>query len=127
MRQRQNEIHIMLNDEEFALFNRMLEATGLNYRQLLIASLSDDVFLPKEYTEQLMKLNTLVNKMNEYIKKTGVNINQMAKKANSTSELPTEEELRAISEEILKIRKGVEKSLAYIRLCLQEAQEPTVH
>ncbi len=124
---RTNDIHIMLNDEEYALFNRMAEATGLNHRQLLIASLSDDVFLPKEYTDELEKTNELLSKFNEYVRKTGTNINQLSKKANSTGELPTKEELKAINEEISKIQKGANKLWQYIRLCLQEAREPTVH
>ncbi len=125
---RTNDIHIMLNDEEYALFNRMAEATGLNHRQLLIASLSDDVFLPKEYIEQLEKINSVLSEFNNrYISRCSANINQLAKRANTTGELPTENELKAIQEELSKIQKGANKLWQYIRLCLQEAREPTVH
>ena len=69
----------------------------------------------------------LIDRFNELIKKDGVNINQLARIANTSGELPTVEELEKISNEILKIRKGAERIWQYIRSCLRQEREPKVH
>lgn len=87
-------------------------------------AISDKPFVTQEYMEELKKLNSLIDKFNELIKKEGININQMARIANTNGDLPTMGELEKISNEISKIRKGAEKIWQYIRSCLRQEQEP---
>jgi hypothetical protein len=117
----------MLSDEELKIVKDMAQATGLNYRQLFIAALSDDVFLPTEYTEQLVLLNKLIARMNEHASKIGVNINQLAKTANTTGDVPAQEQLQTANEQIKLLKEEAETIWRYTRRCLQEAREPTVH
>ena len=124
MLKRINEIHVMLDDSEYATFLELQQKTGLNKRQFIMNAISDKPFVTAEYIEELKKLNMLIDRFNELIKKDGVNINQLARIANTNGELPTVEELEKISNEISKIRKGAEKIWQYIRSCLRQEQEP---
>ena len=126
MLKRINEIHIMLDDSEYATFLELQQKTDLNKRQFIMNAISDKPFVTQEYIEELKKLNSLIDKFNELIKKEGININQLARIANTSGELPTVEELEKISNEILKIRKGAERIWQYIRSCLRQEREPKV-
>ena len=126
MLKRINEIHIMLDDSEYATFLELQKKTGLNKRQFIMNAIADKPFVTAEYIEELKKLNMLIDRFNELIKKDGVNINQLARIANTNGELPTVEELEKISGEISKIRKGAEKIWQYIRPCLRQEREPKV-
>jgi hypothetical protein len=123
MLKRINEIHIMLDDDEYATFLNLQAKTGLNKRQFIMNAISDKPFVTAEYIEELKKLNTLIDRFNELIKKDGVNINQLARIGNTNGELPTVEELEKISGEISKIRKGAERIWQYTRSCLQQERE----
>ena len=127
MLKRINEIHIMLDDDEYSTFLELQAKTGLNKRQFIMNAIADKPFVTAEYIEELKKLNMLIDRFNEIIKKDGVNINQLARIANTNGELPTVEELEKISNEILKIRKGAERIWQYIRSCLRQEHEPKVH
>ena len=126
MLKRVNEIHIMLDDDEYSTFLELQAKTGLNKRPFIMNAISDKPFVTSEYINELKKLNVLIDKFNELIKKEGININQMARIANTNGELPTVEELEKIYEEISKIRKGAEKIWQYIRSCLRQEREPKV-
>ena len=127
MLKRINEIHVMLDDSEYATFLELQQKTGLNKRQFIMNAISDKPFVTSEYINELKKLNVLIDKFNELIKKEGININQMARIANTNGELPTVEELEKIYEEISKIHKGAERIWQYTRPCLRQEQEPKVH
>ena len=124
MLKRINEIHIMLDDSEYATFLELQQKTGLNKRQFIMNAIADKPFVTSEYINELKKLNVLIDKFNELIKKEGININQMARIANTNGDLPTMGELEKISNEISKIRKGAEKIWQYTRSCLRQEQEP---
>ena len=113
----------MLDDDEYATFLNLQAKTGLNKRQFIMNAISDKPFVTAEYIEELKKLNTLIDRFNELIKKDGVNINQLARIGNTNGELPTVEELEKISGEISKIRKGAERIWQYTRSCLQQERE----
>ena len=126
MLKRINEIHIMLNEEEYSTFLELQQKTGLNKRQFIMNAIADKPFVTSEYINELKKLNVLIDKFNELIKKEGININQMARIANTNGDLPTVEELEKIAEEISKIHKGAEKLWQYTRSCLRQEREPKV-
>ena len=104
----------------------MQAKTGLNKRQFVMNAIADKPFVTSEYINELKKLNVLIDKFNELIKKEGININQMARIANTNGDLPTMGELEKIAEEISKIHKGAEKLWQYTRSCLRPEREPKV-
>lgn len=75
MRKRTNLVKVYLSDEEAAHFEEWVEATKLsksNYLRQLIMGFQPIAFPPIEYTDMM-----------EELRKVGVNMNQLAVKANS--------------------------------------------
>ena len=55
MLKRINEIHIMLDDSEYATFLELQQKTGLNKRQFIMNAIADKPFVTAEYIEELKK------------------------------------------------------------------------
>ena len=72
------------NITEKQLFDKLQQITGLPKNRLIIDLLLDAKLAPKEYTSELQKLNQQTANLSEQVKRIGVNINQLARVANST-------------------------------------------
>lgn len=127
MRKRNNDVHIMLSDTEYAQFIELLNRTNLNYREFILNAVSGNPFITTEYAQELSKLNELLGKIYGELNKTGVNVNQLAKIANSTGNSVDIAELNNISSRLSILCKGCEKVWQYTRALIRKAQAPMEH
>lgn len=121
MRKRNNDVHIMLSDTEYAQFMELLNRTDMNYREFILNAVSGNSFITTEYAQELSKLNELLGKIHGELNKIGVNINQLAKVANSAGNPADIEVLNNIYAKIDIMAKGVERVWAYTRQFLVTA------
>ncbi len=115
MRKRNNDIHIMLNDEEYLSLLEIQRKTGLRLRELILNAVSDKPFITEDCVAEIRRMNELLARLTVALNRIGNNINQLAKSANAQGELPSEQQLADIKEQLAKYREGTEKLWRYIR------------
>ncbi len=103
----------MLSDSEYSSLQDIQRKSGLRLRELIMNAVSDKPFISAEYTDELRKLNEVLSKIYIELHKIGVNINQLARVANSTGELPAEDQLADISAKLDFYGKVVSKIWRY--------------
>ena len=115
MRKRNNDVHIMLNDDEHLSLLEIQRKTGLRLRELILNAVSDKPFITDDCVAEIRRTNELLARLNVALNRIGNNINQLAKSANAQGELPTEQQLADIKEQLAKYKEGSEKLWRYIR------------
>ena len=91
MRKRQNIVYVRMNDEEYELLQRKLEQTKLTLQSYIINSSLNAKVPTAEEVNELKKINQLFAEYNRQLKGMAVNINQMAKKLNSSENIEYEQ------------------------------------
>lgn len=121
MRKRNNDVHIMLSNSEYSSLQNIQRKSGLRLRELIMNAVSDKPFISAEYIDELRKLNEVLSRIYIELHKIGVNINQIARVANSTGELPAENQLADLSAKLELYRKGCEKVWQFTKRSIQKA------
>ena len=105
MRKRNRAITIRMTDSEIAELNEKLKQTGLSQQTYVINAIRQAVILSVDGLRTLMEISMTFSDLIRQLRGMATNINQMARWANTTGILPTEQALVNISWQILQ--KGV--------------------
>lgn len=100
-------VKFYLSDEEATRFDKLATETGLTRRELVMSSIDGIQIMDASTKEEIQKLYETVKDMQLQLKGIAVNINQMAKIANTHGDLPSEEKLRELANEAMTIGKEV--------------------
>ena len=103
MRKRNNTVSFRLTDEEVKMLNALQQKTGMPKRTLIMELVNGAQLAPAEYTEAIKKLLTATIKLAEQTKRIGVNVNQIARVANSTGDLYCQNELAIIQNQLRQL------------------------
>lgn len=97
MRQKNKELHIRFNDDELAKFNKLLKQSGLRQSEFLRKTTLQNklIIIPKDELTEIHK----------QLKAVGNNINQLAKMANITGNIPGIGFTQACQKELTQICK----------------------
>lgn len=87
MRKRNNNVSFRLSDDEKHLFDELQKKTGLPKNRLIVNLLSSAVLTATEVTAELKQLNINMARLAEQVKRIGVNVNQLARVANSSGSI----------------------------------------
>lgn len=120
MRKRNNNVSFRLSDGEKQLLDTLQKVTGLPKNRLIIDLLSDAKLAPKEYTSELQKLNQQTANLSEQVKRIGVNINQLARIANSTGNISDIVKIETFNKNLLSLQEVCDNLWRYINQSIQK-------
>ena len=120
MRKRNNNVSFRLSDGEKQLLDTLQKVTGLPKNRLIINLLSDAKLAPKEYTSELQKLNQQTANLSEQVKRIGVNINQLARIANSTGNISDIVKIETFNKNLLSLQEACDNLWRYINQSIQK-------
>lgn len=87
LRKRNNNVSFRLSNDEKHLFDELQKKTGLPQNRLIVNLLSSAVLTSTEVTAELKQLNINTARLAEQVKRIGINVNQLARVANSSGSI----------------------------------------
>ena len=103
MRKRNRIISIRVSDQEYDIIQKKLSETGLTQQAFILKAVEGATISTAEEKQQLKEINLKLADLLKQIKGIGVNINQMAYRANAYRELPTVQKLSEYQNENEKL------------------------
>ena len=108
MRKRNRTISIRVSDQEYETIQKKLSETGLTQQAFILKAIEGATISTAEDKQQLKEINLKLADLLKQIKGIGVNINQMAYRANAYRELPTVQKLNEYQNDNEKLRREAE-------------------
>ena len=120
MRKRNRIISIRVSDQEYETIQKKLNETGLTQQAFILKAVEGAAISTAEDKQQLKEINLKLADLLKQIKGIGVNINQMAYRANAYRELPTVQKLNEYQNENEKLRREAETIWQSIRQLISQ-------
>ena len=120
MRKRNRTISIRVSDQEYETIQKKLNETGLTQQAFILKAVEGATISTAEDKQQLKEINLKLVDLLKQIKGIGVNINQMAYRANACRELPTVQKLSEYQNENEKLRREAETIWQSIRQLISQ-------
>ena len=120
MRKRNRIISIRVSDQEYDIIQKKLSETGLTQQAFILKAVEGATISTAEDKQQLKEINLKLADLLKQIKGIGVNINQMAYRANAYRELPTVKKLSEYQNENEKLRREAETIWQSIRQLISQ-------
>ena len=120
MRKRNRIISIRVSDQEYGIIQKKLSETGLTQQAFILKAVEGATISTAEDKQQLKEINLKLADLLKQIKGIGVNINQMAYRANAYRELPTVQKLSEYQNENAKLRREAETIWQSIRQLISQ-------
>ena len=120
MRKRNRIISIRVSDQEYETIQKKLNETGLTQQAFILKAVEGATISTAEEKQQLKEINLKLADLLKQIKGIGVNINQMAYRANAYRELPTVQKLNEYQNENEKLRREAETIWQSIRQLISQ-------
>ena len=120
MRKRNRTISIRVSDQEYDIIQKKLSETGLTQQAFILKAVEGATISTAEDKQQLKEINLKLADLLKQIKGIGVNINQMAYRANAYRELPTVQKLSEYQNENEKLRREAETIWQSIRQLISQ-------
>ena len=120
MRKRNRTISIRVSDQEYETIQKKLSETGLSQQAFILKAVEGATISTAEDKQQLKEINLKLADLLKQIKGIGVNINQMAYRANAYRELPTVQKLNEYQNENEKLRREAETIWQSIRQLISQ-------
>ena len=118
-RHRNRAVTVRMTDEEFLAMREKVEESGLSQQTYIIEAVTGTPILPADGVEELLsewKANSKdLSDLSRQLRGLGTNVNQMAHIANGYGDLPSEQSLERISENVNQARKVADKIWQSIR------------
>ena len=125
-RNRKHFIGFYMDDKEYDNFIKKLNASDFRSQQAYLLYLAGvNEYTPNEVTAW-HTIDNAIAKLTDEFNHIGVNINQLARKANTNGEIPQLEELKQMRKELRILEGRTEKLWQSLRLIIASAktQEP---
>ena len=120
MRKRNRIISIRVSDQEYETIQKKLNETGLTQQAFILKAVEGATISTAEDKQQLKEINLKLADLLKQIKGIGININQMAYRANAYRELPTVQKLSEYQNENEKLRREAETIWQSIRQLISQ-------
>lgn len=104
-----------MTEEEYALLCTKLKQTGITQQAFVISAIKDVSIIPSDQIAILKEISATFASLEQQLRGTATNINQMARIANSRNYAPGIRALEKISREICEYRKESEEIWQSIR------------
>lgn len=113
-------VKFYLTDDEAYRFDKLAADLGLTRRELVMASLDGVQIIDADSKAKIQSVAETLKDMQLQLKGVAININQMAKLANTSRMLPTEKKYKELAENAMNIGKEVSKQCQSLNQLLQK-------
>ena len=104
-RKRPIELKFRLSEEEYNALQKKLSGARMNRNAFLVRLISDATIFPKE---ELIRMNMEYTMMNRLLRGIGMNINQIAKVANSNKATPSAKLLLDMYQDVQTLKHNLQ-------------------
>lgn len=123
-RRRNRAVTIRMNETEYTDFMKRVDESGLSQQSYFINAVRGAVITPSDEITALKEISKTFAGLEQQLRGLATNVNQMAHVANGRGELPTENDLDLLSDQLAGYRRESESLWQSIRLLINQ-QKPT--
>ena len=123
-RRRNRAVTIRMNETEYTDFMKRVDESGLSQQSYFINAVRGAVITPSDEIAALKEISKTFAGLEQQLRGLSTNVNQMAHVANGRGELPTENDLDLLSDQLAGYRRESESLWQSIRLLINQ-QKPT--
>ena len=123
-RRRNRAVTIRMNETEYTDFMKRVDESGLSQQSYFINAVRGAVITPSDEIAALKEISKTFAGLEQQLRGLATNVNQMAHVANGRGELPTENDLDLLSDQLDGYRRESESLWQSIRLLINQ-QKPT--
>lgn len=123
-RRRNRAVTIRMNETEYTDFMKRVDESGLSQQSYFINAVRGAVITPSDEIAALKEISKTFAGLEQQLRGLATNVNQMAHVANSRGELPIENDLDLLSDQLAGYRRESESLWQSIRLLINQ-QKPT--
>ena len=123
-RRRNRAVTIRMNETEYIDFMKRVDESGLSQQSYFINAVRGAVITPSDEIAALKEISKTFAGLEQQLRGLATNVNQMAHVANGRGELPTENDLDLLSDQLAGYRRESESLWQSIRLLINQ-QKPT--
>ena len=123
-RRRNRAVTIRMNETEYADFMNKVDESGLSQQSYFINAVRGAIITPSDEIAELKEISKTFADLERQLRGLATNVNQMAHVANGRGELPTENDLERLSDQLTGYRRESESLWQSIRLLINQ-QKPT--
>ena len=123
-RRRNRAVTIRMNETEYTDFMKRVDESGLSQQSYFINAVRGAVITPSDEIAALKEISKTFADLEQQLRGLATNVNQMAHVANGRGELPTENDLDLLSDQLAGYRRESESLWQSIRLLINQ-QKPT--
>ena len=122
-RRRNRAVTIRMNETEYTDFMKRVDESGLSQQSYFINAVRGAVITPSDEIAALKEISKTFADLEQQLRGLATNVNQMAHVANGRGELPTENDLDLLSDQLAGYRWESESLWQSIRLLINQ-QKP---
>ncbi len=123
-RRRNRAVTIRMNEAEYTDFMNRVGESGLSQQSYFINAVRGATITPSDEISALKEISKTFANLERQLRGLANNVNQMAHVANGRGELPTENDLERLSDQLVNYRRESESLWQSIRLLINQ-QKPT--
>ena len=123
-RRRNRAVTIRMNETEYTDFMKRVDESGLSQQSYFINGVRGAIITPSDEIAALKEISKTCAGLEQQLRGLATNVNQMAHVANGRGELPTENDLDLLSDQLAGYRRESESLWQSIRLLINQ-QKPT--
>ena len=123
-RRRNRAVTIRMNEAEYTDFMNRVGESGLSQQSYFINAVRGATITPSDEISALKEISKTFANLERQLRGLATNVNQMAHVANGRGELPTENDLDLLSDQLAGYRWESESLWQSIRLLINQ-QKPT--
>ena len=119
-RKRNKAVTVRMNDTEYAELQAKVDESGLTQQAYIISAVRGATITPSDEIAVLKDISMTFADLEKQLRGLATNINQMARVANGSGRLPTENNLEHLSAQLANYRKDSEQIWQSIRSSINQ-------
>ncbi len=119
-RSRNNSVTVRMNDAEYANFHNKVDESGLTQQAYIISAVQGATITPSDEIAVLKDISKTFADLEKQLRGLATNVNQMAHIANGQGQLPKEEDLEYLANQLGNYRKESEDLWQSIRSLISQ-------
>ena len=119
-RKRNKAVTVRMNDAEYAELQAKVDESGLTQQAYIISAVRGATITPSDEIAVLKDISMTFADLEKQLRGLATNVNQMARVANGSGRLPTENDLERLSAQLVNYRKDSEQIWQSIRSSINQ-------
>ena len=119
-RKRNKAVTVRMNDAEYADLQAKVDESGLTQQAYIISAVRGAIITPSDEIAVLKDISMTFADLEKQLRGLATNVNQMARVANGSGRLPTENDLERLLTQLVNYRKDSEQIWQSIRSSINQ-------